>query len=44
MGVGSAVAWLGTTVTNCLGERKRAGEDDSTFAATDLLIFRGDGV
>lgn len=43
-GVGSAVAWLGTAVTNCLGDRKRDGEDDSTFAATDLLISRGDGM
>lgn len=44
MGVGSAVAWLGTAVTNCLGDRKRDGESDSTFAATDLLMSRGDGM
>lgn len=44
IGVGSAVAWLGTNVTNCLGEFSRLGESDSTFGAGALPMSRGDGM
>lgn len=44
IGVGSAVAWLGTIVTNCLGECSLLGESDSILAAGALPRFNGDGM